>query len=54
MILKKIYLNDYREIDDVLDKKFLIKNNKLKWYDLRDKSNYEDIQDYIRKKLSSL
>jgi len=26
MILKKIYLNDYREIDDLLDKKFLIKN----------------------------
>ena len=26
MILKKIYLNDYREIDDLLDKKFLIRN----------------------------
>jgi hypothetical protein len=52
---KKILESDkgYKVIYKIL-KKFLIKNNKLKWYDLRDKSNYEDIQDYIRKKLSSL
>ena len=35
-------------------KKFLVKHKNLKWYDLEDKSNYEDVQDYIRKKLNEI
>jgi hypothetical protein len=43
----------FKYINKIL-RKFIIKYPKIKWYDLRDKSNYEDVQDYIRKKLKSI
>jgi hypothetical protein len=35
-------------------KKFLLKNVKLNWYDLRSESVYEEVKDYFENKLGNL